>query len=225
MALFSPWGTLALVAGLAGCTGGPTALRLELVLPDAHSGHPSSMSLSVFGPRAALLRDVEVARGDGRLNLPGDLVVLLPDDAGDVRLLVTASDSPDAVGTARASVPPHVETDVAIELETGSVRDSDGDGIPDAIDDCPTVANSKQLDADGDGIGDACTASAGCAADTNSTPTCSIGHTSYGHPREVVCWTGAGGCVTCICREDGAVVGTCIDTSDRLCDFPACCNF
>ena len=35
-------------------------------------------------------------------------------------------------------------------------RDSDGDGIPDDIDNCPTVPNADQLDSNGDGFGDAC---------------------------------------------------------------------
>jgi Tol biopolymer transport system component len=34
--------------------------------------------------------------------------------------------------------------------------DSDGDGIPDATDNCPSVNNPNQTDTDGDGIGDAC---------------------------------------------------------------------
>ncbi len=34
--------------------------------------------------------------------------------------------------------------------------DTDGDGIPDADDNCPGVANPTQADADSDGIGDAC---------------------------------------------------------------------
>jgi hypothetical protein len=34
--------------------------------------------------------------------------------------------------------------------------DSDGDGVPDDVDDCPTVANPDQADADDDGMGDAC---------------------------------------------------------------------
>ena len=43
--------------------------------------------------------------------------------------------------------------------------DSDGDGVPDARDNCPAVANADQRDTDGDGIGDACDP---CPAD----PTC-----------------------------------------------------
>ena len=34
--------------------------------------------------------------------------------------------------------------------------DSDGDGIPDICDNCPSVANPDQADSMGDGIGDAC---------------------------------------------------------------------
>jgi len=36
--------------------------------------------------------------------------------------------------------------------------DSDGDGMPDLIDNCPDVANPTTFDADGDGIGNACDA-------------------------------------------------------------------
>ena len=34
--------------------------------------------------------------------------------------------------------------------------DSDGDGVPDSVDNCPYTYNPDQTDTDGDGVGDAC---------------------------------------------------------------------
>lgn len=39
---------------------------------------------------------------------------------------------------------------------SGSLNDRDGDGVPDSIDNCPSVPNANQADSDGDGIGNAC---------------------------------------------------------------------
>jgi N-acetylneuraminic acid mutarotase len=41
---------------------------------------------------------------------------------------------------------------------TNTAPDGDGDGIPDADDNCPVTPNPDQADSDGDGIGDACDA-------------------------------------------------------------------
>ena len=45
---------------------------------------------------------------------------------------------------------------VIIGYSPGSGLDTDGDGVEDADDNCPTVANPNQADTDGDGLGDAC---------------------------------------------------------------------
>lgn len=49
---------------------------------------------------------------------------------------------------------PHKELtlDEALSLSP----DSDGDGVPNLVDNCPLVANPDQEDSDGDGVGDAC---------------------------------------------------------------------
>ena len=46
----------------------------------------------------------------------------------------------------------------------GDPNDTDGDGIPNATDNCPSVANPTQADCDGNGVGDACETFTDCNA-------------------------------------------------------------
>src|SRR5262249_21913436 len=46
-------------------------------------------------------------------------------------------------------------TSVSAHTSLGQ-QDSDGDGIPDATDNCPFVSNANQADADGDHVGNVC---------------------------------------------------------------------
>jgi uncharacterized delta-60 repeat protein/uncharacterized repeat protein (TIGR01451 family) len=66
--------------------------------------------------------------------------------------------------------------------------DQDGDGVPDAQDNCPAVANADQADSDGDGVGDACdmplvsindvSVTEGNSGSTQATFTVSLGYVS-----------------------------------------------
>ena len=49
-----------------------------------------------------------------------------------------------------------VDQDIFFEVATSCAPDSDGDGIPDPMDNCPFVFNPAQVDTDGDGVGDDC---------------------------------------------------------------------
>jgi len=51
------------------------------------------------------------------------------------------------------------------KLFPGGPADSDGDGVADTSDNCPSEVNPDQADCDGDGVGNACDATPGCTAD------------------------------------------------------------
>ena len=55
-------------------------------------------------------------------------------------------------------------------------NDADGDGVPDELDNCPTVPNPDQIDSNGNGFGDACVDPTASIADSAQVdPTATIG--------------------------------------------------
>jgi poly(3-hydroxybutyrate) depolymerase len=58
--------------------------------------------------------------------------------------------------------------------------DADGDGVPDASDNCPATPNASQLDTDHDGLGDACDPTPNGPPAATSSPTTSKKHCKKG---------------------------------------------
>ncbi|HET7505419.1 MAG TPA: OmpA family protein [Kofleriaceae bacterium] len=82
--------------------------------------------------------------------LPAGAVVYTPDPAyaGTDAFRYTVSDGDGQQSTATVTV--------TVGGDVDRPGDADGDGVPDGVDDCPSVANPDQADRDRDGIGDAC---------------------------------------------------------------------
>ncbi|MUP47290.1 hypothetical protein E0K83_16230 [Gramella sp. BOM4] len=54
------------------------------------------------------------------------------------------------------SIGDHPNTAKIVDFQFCASIDTDGDGIEDDLDNCPTISNIDQTDFDGDGLGDVC---------------------------------------------------------------------
>jgi hypothetical protein len=111
-----------------------------------------------------------------------------PQDAADAPIMIDAIDAPmsdmmsidamaDATADAMADAPPNNDTDAdgvpnnmdnCPLVANTNQRDHDADAIGDACDHCPHLANSADPDADGDGVGDACDPRPATAGDSRA---------------------------------------------------------
>ena len=90
-----------------------------------------------------------VAPNDGTFNGETDAYTFTPQSP--------VANGPHTFGTRSVNNFGHTSSVASDALTIASaVPDGDGDGVPDAEDNCPSVYNPTQTDTDGDGLGDAC---------------------------------------------------------------------
>jgi hypothetical protein len=145
------------VLGLAllGCAPrGASTLLVETSVDDAAS-RPSAIQASVFGPHGLLARGATVVPSGSEVGL-GTIAVEVPDEIIAVRVVVAGYGATPTLGGAQTTTRLHAETRFPVTLSASFV-DTDGDDVPDALDDCPTVPDPDQANSDGEGPGDACT--------------------------------------------------------------------
>jgi hypothetical protein len=106
------------------------------------------------------------------------------------------------------------------------VADTDGDGVPEATDNCPGLSNPDQADSDGDGIGDACDpdADGDGVLDANDVCAASVGGAvvnGAGCTMAQLCpcggqWKNHGAYVSCVAKSaDGFVAAGLMTSSDK----------
>jgi len=154
---------LALCLVAAGCGGGSDASRSLVLDITKGSDVPSIAAIHVVVlSRTGVIADAMLPGGGQTAQIPGSVVIDLPEESGDVAAVVTGISENSVLGAAVgygytdfAAVGTHEQVHRMVHL-TRTFMDGDHDGIPDAIDNCPTVANADQVNTGSTHEGDAC---------------------------------------------------------------------
>ena len=124
----------------AGCSRATTEVRVEVIGPTGPAA-PASVAINVFDA-LGLLGHADIAPAV----LPGAITVVgLPDSTEELRVvgIGVSQTGVQTLGGARVTVQPHARADASIVL-SANVIDSDGDQVPDTLDDCPSLADPNQ---------------------------------------------------------------------------------
>ncbi|HEX8953320.1 MAG TPA: thrombospondin type 3 repeat-containing protein, partial [Polyangia bacterium] len=142
----------------AGCRSAPTTVRVSLSLGVGVSG--DDLKLTVFDRNGRVVDGSDLG-SLGRL--PGDVVVMVSPSGGEARVLAVAFADGSPVGEAAGRVPvvPGREMPLGLQITAGMLPDTDHDGVPDVLDNCPTTPNPDQACGDGSNVGDACRTGSG----------------------------------------------------------------
>jgi hypothetical protein len=144
---------LAPVLVLGQCKQIPTSILLHI---EAGEGlvAPEALELSVFAEAGVAVagQRLPACKADpspcsGKVRLPDDAVLYPEEEQGVVRVLVRAlsvSGTVTGEGTNSVVLRTDEQVEVTVVINIGRRPDSDGDGVPDAIDNCPHVSNPSQ---------------------------------------------------------------------------------
>jgi hypothetical protein len=142
------WLLVALLS--SACDETATTILLTMSIGDGPA--PAALTVSVFDPTRRLVDRKSLTAQ----NFPGTLLITgLPHRQQLVRVVVRGA--PQQLGGAVVTTLPHQQVGASAVLSL-TTPDGDADSVPDALDNCPEVANPDQANSDGDAFGDVCPA-------------------------------------------------------------------
>ncbi|MCA9668250.1 MAG: thrombospondin type 3 repeat-containing protein [Myxococcales bacterium] len=172
-----------LVASLAGATGCskdvPTSVLLTIEAEQG-VGELDAISLDIFDAQGIAVSGRRLhAGGSTPLSLPATLV-LFPPEVGPIRVRAIGTFGAVARAEGAVQIAPRAgeQIEATLRLAIGRLPDRDGDGVPDAVDNCPDTPNPAQRpctsddggsDADADGDAGTADTTRDVASDLDAT--------------------------------------------------------